>query len=144
MACVKNDDDDDKGGKRQSWAKAVGGAEGRGLRKSTTDIARKPRRAAAHVETKPSHHTLHILTATNMSLLPRTLSHLPNHTPPPLDPPPQLRKVKTYTARTQQLQTTPPHNTRAIPGPQRGVGRCGYAATRLLMLKLVKGGKASV
>jgi len=46
-----------------------------GLRNSTTDTARKPRRAEAHVETKPSYHSLHFLTAIVTSLLPPTPYH---------------------------------------------------------------------
>jgi len=33
MACVEKDDNDDKEGKRHSWAKTVGGEEGRGSAK---------------------------------------------------------------------------------------------------------------
>jgi hypothetical protein len=93
-----------------------GGSEG-GLRRDGTDITRKPQRAPAHAETMPYRRSFQILTSVITHLLPPTSFHHPNYPPSLLDPPPHLRRAKTYTARTQQLQTTPPHDTRAIPGP---------------------------
>jgi hypothetical protein len=91
--------------------------EGDLLREIKTDVALKPQTVLVDTEKKPFRRPLHILTIIITRLpLPKVLCR-PIDTPSPLDPPPHLHRVRSYTARTKQLQTTPPHSARAILGP---------------------------